>query len=247
MSLVLVSSLSAISPGLNSYFLGSGGTEPYTYAVLSGGAGGTIDPDTGFYTAPANADPEKPTDTIEVTDADASTAQLKILVGSALLLFCDIIQKEMGLADGRVYLWDQKIMQPTDKDLYIAVSEIQCKPFGNTNRADSSGSGLDAVQSVNMLSVLGIDVISRGPAARDRKAEVLMALQSTYSEQQQEANSFFIGKLPSAAQFVVLNEVDGAAIPYRYRLAINIQYIVTKNKAVSYFDEFGDVEVTTDP
>lgn len=245
MSLALTASLTAISPGLNSYFLGTGGVEPYTYAVLAGGAGGTIDPDSGFYTAPASADPEKPTDTIEVTDADANTARLKILVGSALLLFCDIIQKEMGLADGRVYLWDQKLMQPTDKDIYIAVSEIQCKPFGNTNRFN--GSTHESDQSVNMLSVLGIDIISRGPAARDRKADVLMALQSTYSEQQQEANSFFIGKLPSAAQFIVLNEVDGAAIPYRYRISINMQYVATKNKAVSYFDDFDSAETTTEP
>lgn len=249
MSLALTSSMSAMSPGLSTFFLGSGGTEPYLYEVLPDGAGGMIDDTTGEYSAPliANEDPAKSTDIIQVTDADNNTATLPILIGSALLLFCEILQKEMGLNNGRVYLWDQKINQPHDNDLYIAVSEISCKPFANTNFSDGSGLDMNEIQSINMLSVLGIDLISRGPSARDRKAEVLMALNSTYAEQQQEVNSFFVGKLPSGAQFVNLSEIDGAAIPYRYRISVNIQYMVRKVKAIPYFDDFEDAEITTEP
>lgn len=248
MSLSLNQTKTALIPNLTASFLAAGGVEPYVYSVLPGGAGGSIDPDTGLYTAPSSVqeDPSKLYDTIQVTDANDDTATATILVGTPLLLFCEIIQREMGLADGRVMLWDQKKFQPTDSGLYIAVSVQSERPFGNTIRPSSSGWG-ESVQALNVLATLNLDIISRGPSARDRKEEVLLAVNSIYSQFQQEANSFSIGKLPAGSRFVNLSQVDGAAIPYRFQIAVNVQYTVTKQKPVDYFDEFQDVQVTTQP
>lgn len=249
MSLALSQSATAIIPGLFAGFLASGGTAPYTYSVLPGGAGGSIN-SLGEYDAPASTNSDDPRtlyDTIQVVDSLAAVATAQILVGNPLLLFCEIIQREMGLANGRVYLWDQKIMQPTDAGIYIAVSVPSCKPFANTIQTDGGGSGLDALQVVNMLATLEIDIISRGPGARDRKEEVVLALNSIYAQSQQETNSFYIGKIPPSARFLNLSNIDGAAIPYRYKIAVNMQYAVTKRKAVPYFDNFEAVEPVTDP
>lgn len=249
MALELRATNTALGPGLTSSFLGVGGTAPYTYAVLAGGAGGSVNSSTGVYTAPSalDPDPKKAYDTIQVTDAAAQTVTKRILVGNVLLLFCEILQRELGLADGRVYLWDQKIMQPTDSDLYIAVGVVNAKPFANTNKFTSVDSdNANSVQSVNMMSVLSIDLISRGPAARDRQAEVLMALNSNYAEYQQALNSFFVGKLPAGSQFVNISEIDGAAIPYRFRISINVQYFVKKSSPVEFFDQFVNPTVATE-
>lgn len=248
MSLILTQTKTALAPGLTASFLGSGGTEPYAYSVLPDGAGGTVNSGSGLYTAPdsASSDPSLLYDTIEVADDSGETARSSILVGNALLLFCEIIQKELELDDGRVYLWDQKIMQPTDSGLYVAVSVPTCKPFANRIYPGNDGWS-DAVQTVNMLATLDLDIMSRGPAARDRKEEVIMALNSLYAQSQQEMNSFYIGKLPPGARFVNLSFIDGAAIPYRFKISVNIQYAVTKQKAVDYFDTFEEVEITTEP
>ena len=247
--LALTQTLTAIAVNLTSSFLGTGGTPPYTYAVRAGGAGGTINSSSGLYTAPAqvSSDPTQLYDTIQVTDSLGAIATAQILVGTPLLLFCEILQSELGLAPGRVYLWDQKILQPTDSCLYIAVSVPSCKPFGNTNTPDGSGSGLNSIQVAHMLATLDIDIISRGPDARDRKEEVVLALNSDYARSQQEANSFFIGKLPPGSRFLNLSQVDGAAIPYRYKISVNVQYAVTKTKAVPYFGTFQSVQVATNP
>lgn len=244
MSLVLRATKSALSPGLTSSFLASGGAEPYLYEVLSGGAGGTINATTGLYTAPSvqDPDPKKQTDTIQVTDYDGVMTTLPILVANPLELFCEIIQKELGLSNGRVYLYNQKIDQPKDNGLYIAVGILNPKPFANTNKLLSNG---DSEQSVNMLTQLSINIISRGPAARDRKEELIMALNSDYSQRQQEANSFSIGRISSS--FVNLSEVDGAAIPNRFNITVNVTYFVKKTKPVDYFNDFADAEVTTEP
>lgn len=252
MSLSLSASYTAIGAGLQSSFLGAGGTEPYTYSVLPGGAGGSIEngsTEPGLYTAPSilSSDASKSYDTVQVMDSLGATATLQILVGTPLLLFCDILQRELGLANGRVYLWDQKIMQPTDSGLYIAVGIMSSRTFGNANHPDGSGVGLNAIQSVNVMDLMSIDIISRGPEARDRKTEVILALNSDYAQSQQELNSFRIGQLPAGGQFINLSEIDGAAIPYRFRISANLQYFVRKVKAVPYIDDFAPVTITTEP
>lgn len=238
-ALTLAPSKVVIGPSITRSFGASGGTSPYTYSVVPGGAGGSIDSD-GTYTAPTGV---YGVDTVKVTDSAMvpaiSTSQ--VLVSSPLQLLCDILQTQMGLADGRVYLWDQKIKAPTDSGLFIAVSELNTKPFGNSNKFDSDG---NQVQSVNIHSTVSIDIISRDLSALQRREEVTMALNSVYSEQQQEANSFRVFPLPS--NIVNLSDIDGAAIPYRFNISVNMQYFISKTSGVPYFNDFQDTEVVVD-
>lgn len=252
MSLALSKSVTAMAPGFSTAVVGQGGTPPYTYSIIPGGAGGSIIPEglnEARYTAPlvAPINPAQQLVTLQVEDDVGAIATGQILIADPLLLVCEIIQREMSLANGRVYLYDQKIMQPTDNDLYIAVGVLNCKPFGNTNTPAPAMSGMDSIQSLNMLATLSLDIISRSTAALRRKEELIMALNSTYANQQQERYSFFIGKLPPGAQFVNLSNIDGAAIPYRFNISVNIQYFSRKVKAIDYFDEFSEVEVVTEP
>lgn len=235
MTLAVRQSISAVAPKIPASFGGVGGVAPYLYSVVADGAGGSINPETGMYTAPSyfTSDPSRNYDTILVTDASGATATAMILVATPLLLVCDIIQKELGLANGRVWLWDQKIMQPKDFGLYIAISVPLCKPFGNVNRFVDGKED----QSVNMFATLDIDIISRGPEARDRKEEVILALKSSYAQSQQEANSFHLATISSS--FLNLSQLDGSAIPYRYKISVNMQYAFVKpEKNVPYYEDF---------
>lgn len=247
--ITLAQTKTAVAVNITSSFAASGGTEPYTYSVLPNGAGGTIDPLTGKYTAPSTVptDPKKLFDTIQVVDAVAEEATSQIMVGDPLLLLCEIIQKELGLANGRVFIWDQKIFQPHDHDLYIAVSEAMAKPFSNNVEKDATDGWSKPIQSANMMATIDLDILSRGPAARVRKEEVILALNSLYAQAQQETNSFYIGKLPAGSKFINLSMIDGAAIPYRYRISVNLQYAVVRQKDFDYYDEFEPVETDTDP
>lgn len=251
-ALVLFQTLSAIGVNLTTSFGASGGTPPYTYSVRPNGAGGTITSD-GTYTAPPVVNggtygpPKQIYDVIQVRDAAKNIATAKVLVGNPLLLFCDVIQNQLGLPDGRVYLWDQKITEPTDAGLYVAVSVLSCKPFANTNDPNGSGDGIDSLQSVNMYAQLQLDIISRDTEARDRKEEVILALKSDYARQQMAANSFGIGELPPGSQFVNLSHQDGAAIPYRFAISVAMQYFYVKNQAVPFFDSFATPQVVTNP
>jgi hypothetical protein len=224
--------------GLTTYFSAVGGTSPYTYSVLPNGAGGTIDPVSGLYTSPSDTG----IDIISVVDAASNSTTATIEISTPLQLVCDIIQTQMNLSQGQVYLWDQKLFIPTDDRLYVAVGVLSCKPFGNSNTIDSNGNSL---QVASMQATVSIDILSRGPDARDRKEQVLLALNSNYAESQQELNSFYIGKLSQS--FVNLSEIDGPAIPYRFNISFLMQYFVSITQAVPYFSQFSKPEVITDP
>jgi hypothetical protein len=237
MSITLAQTYSAIGYANTASFQGIGGSAPYTYSVEELGAGGTINASSGIYTAPSilNSSPNHAYDTILAVDQMGSVSTAQILIGTPLILFCDVIQKFMNLDMSHCYLWDQKIFQPTDSSLYVIISVESCKIIGNTLSYDSNG---NSIQNVNMYNLLGLDIISRGPAARDQKELVIAALNSQYSEQQQEKNAFFIGRV--STNFVNLSHIDGAAIPYRFRISIGFQYKIQTILPIDYFSDFNN-------
>lgn len=243
--MTLSSFLSAIRTGMQTQFFPIGGVAPFSYEVLEGGAGGTINSE-GLYTAPNIYG----VDTIRVTDSSPDpddpleilplVAEHSIGIMGPSQLVCDILQKELGLANGQVYFYNQKINIPKDDKMYIAVGVLSSKIFGNTNRF------VDGVskQSVNSRVALSIDIMSRSSIAFDRKEEVLMALNSDYAKVMQSANNFYIARLPENCNN--LSEEDGAAIPYRFNFAIGIQYTVNKTSNVAYYEEFKNEVIDND-
>lgn len=245
MSVTLSQSRKAVLPGGFVSFLASGGIAPYTFSVKPDGVGGTIDPSNGVYIGPqAIVNQRVTSDTILVVDDVGDEAEAIVSIGGPLTLLCDIIQTEMSLPNGRVYLWNQKLMQPTDSDLYIAVSVLHDEPIANVNRQVSVGPDLVSEQYVLVRSIVGIDMISRGPIAREARLDLLLAINSNYSQQQQNSNGFSIGRLPANKTMVALNQVEGSAIPYRFHTDISMQYAYSKNSAVDFFDNFPGFEVT---
>lgn len=244
MSLTLTQNYTAVVPGATFVqFLATGGTAPYSYSVMSGGAGGTINSSAGNYSAPSTMvayPPKNLFDTIQVTDSASATAQSQVMVATPLFLICDIIHQGMGLDPFHCFLWDQKVFQPTDSGLYVTVSMPSCKPFGNSYRTLHDGT---IQQYVSMWARVDFDAISRGPAARDQKELIILALNSFYSQSQQEANGFYIGKIPIMGGFVNLSQIDGDAIPYRYKISFAIQYQMNLTQTVPYYDTFSTAQL----
>lgn len=235
--------------GYTCNFQATGGVEPYVYSVAASGAGGSIN-SSGVYTAPdvpsANGTgaPIQKFDTIQVTDANADVVTAQILILTPLELVCEIIAQQLGLANGQVMIYNQKWNVPQDSKLYVTLEVLNPKPFGNSNKSEIVNGVLCEVQSVNFSTMLQIDLWSRSTLALERKEEVIMALRSQYADRLMSAYSFWIA--PITSTFVNLSSSDGAAIPYRFNLAVNVQYAVQKVKAVDYFDEV-TAEAYTDP
>lgn len=244
MSLQVLQTYTAVtnSQGLSVPFGATGGSSPYLFSVLPGGAGGSIGSLTGIYTAPATIG----IDVIQVTDS-ASTpaiANASLAVLSAIQLVADIIRSEMGLSQDQVYLYNQKYDIPLDSRLYVAVGMNSLKSFGNRPRYVGGSSALTAIQTTNVVASLSIHVFSRSVLALLQKEQVLLALSSPYAESQMELNSFFVA--PVTTSISDISVVDGAAIPYHYFFSVNLQYFSQKTTSPAYFSTFPMTSVITD-
>lgn len=227
----------AMGKGISSSYQGAGGVPPYTYTVIPDAdfpSGGSINAN-GLYVA----GPQEGIDVIRVTDSTSAFAEQTVHVLNPLELFADIVAKEMGLAEDQVYIYNQKIKPITDDRLYIAIGIAFDKHFGNSTKAEPTADGMVVVQSTNVQSNLSIDILSRGDDARNRRYEIVLALNSIYSQTQQELNSFKVGVVPQ--NFNNLSREEGAAIPFRFNINVFVQYFVKKVKPVAYYDVFQGV------
>lgn len=242
MSLALIQNITACRPGLAIPFGAAGGTPPYVYSLAALGAGGTIDASTGLYTAPATApvSPANPIDRVIVTDAALATSTGNILIGDPLVLFCEVLARQAGLASNRVWIYNQKINEPTDSNPYIVVQILSVKPFGNSCRMDDDGNEL---RTANLHIMLSLDIKSRSINAMAVRDKLVYGLVGQYPESQQELNSFYIS--PLISNMLNLGELDGAAIPYRYNATASLQYAVSNLAAVPYFGTFNDPVIVT--
>ena len=237
--------LTTVMPRVLALFTASGGTAPYVYSVVAGGAGGTINSSTGVYTAPdeLNIDPAKSFDTIISTDAALVEQTTTINISSHLGMLCDIIRTELSLDADQVIIFDQKYTIPNDSRLYITVGEISSKAFASSNREEEISGGYYEVQTTNVRSIVSINIASKSIEALFKKLQVHMALSSYYSQKQQESSSFQIAKISSMINNI--SSIDGIAIPYRFNFTLSVQYAETKLKLIEYYDTFSNVSVET--
>lgn len=157
-------------------------------------------------------------------------------------VLADIIQHELGLADGRVMLADQKFNIANQKGLYISLEYVNPgKIIANINTPDMTVNPPVEVQSVTSVSVVQVDMMSFDETARTQMDDVAMALNSTYSVQQQERYQLQISRNP--APFNDNSNLEITAMLKRYTTTVTITSMKIKSKVVEYFDTFQTPEV----
>lgn len=246
--LIIQQSATALRGGLTANFGAQGGTPPYAFSVAQyvagiSGAGGTIDPATGVYTAPpyARMNQRNFYDQVTVTDSVGATASTWILVGTSWMMVMDVLRTDLNLDVQHCYFWDQKIDMPEDNGLIIVIGLNRGKPLA-TNlgpvgapAGQGQGPGWDQVQSWTQVnSTLDLHVYSRGMDAVFRLPEVFVSLDSPYSRAQQATCGFYLSKIPHDA--VDASGVDGSAIPYHYVVSCEMIWTHSKTLQPPYFD-----------
>jgi hypothetical protein len=172
-----------------------------------------------------------------------------------LKILVDIVRREMRLKADQVVIYNQRWIIPPDDRLYVAISVTGSAPFG-VNRKYASSSATDPQTgqpvptlneelSVNTRDILTFNIYSASGEARERRNELIFALESTYAEQQMEKYSFLIGSVPTS--YVDVSEEEGTKIINRYAITYNVQYAQSASNPVEYFDKFQDVALTLQP
>lgn len=157
------------------------------------------------------------------------------------LLVADIITNELQINASRVVVYGGNYKAPKDGNLYVIISTRNSRVLGNTNKFDDNT--LEEVKSTNIFANLEIELTSKNRDAYERKEEVIMALTSTYSIQQQEKNNF---KIFRNGDILDLTFIEGTSSLYRFVIPITINYLKIKRTSVEYFDKQREVEINVE-
>lgn len=155
----------------------------------------------------------------------------------------DIIRQEMALPVQNVWIKSQNRKFPNTQDLFAVVGTVDSPAFSNvkTIREETDSGAVLEVQQVQFREVVNIDLISENDQARERRAELVLAINSYYAQQVQEANNFKIFKIPSF--FVDSTDAEGGSQLNRFTLSIICHTWYRKEKVLSsdngdYYNDF---------
>lgn len=147
----------------------------------------------------------------------------------------DIIRTELGLSQQNIWIHSQnRKIPPQSMELYVTVGCVDFLPISSKSRYDSSND--KEVQTVYGRASVQIDILSRSLEARQRRAELLMALNSFYSKEIQDRYQFRIFELPS--RFMNTSSLEGGSEINRFTLVIRAMISEDKVKGADYYDTF---------
>lgn len=147
----------------------------------------------------------------------------------------DIIRKELGLSQQNVWIHSQnRKIPPQSQELYVTVGCVDFLPISSKSRYNPEDDS--EIQTVYGRASVQIDILSRSIEARQRRAELLMALNSFYSKEIQDKHQFRIFELPS--RFINTSSLEGGSEINRFSLIIRAMISEDKIKDSSYYDVF---------
>lgn len=147
----------------------------------------------------------------------------------------DIIRTEMGLNQQNIWIHSQnRKIPPQSMELYVTVGCVDFLPISSKSQYNPDED--TEVQTVYGRASVQIDILSRSLEARQRRAELLMALNSFYSKEIQDKHQFRIFELPS--RFINTSSLEGGSEINRFSLIIRAMISQDKVKSSAYYDKF---------
>lgn len=155
----------------------------------------------------------------------------------------DIIRKEMDLDQQHIWIQAQnRKIPPNSNDLYVVVGVVDFLPISSKSYFKEIQES-DDVATIERQILYGranvqVDIFSRSNEARNRRGEILMALNSFYSKEVQDSKQFRIFELPST--FINLSGLAGGSDINRFTMRFYAMIAESKDKSSEYYDTFNE-------
>ena len=149
----------------------------------------------------------------------------------------DILKNGMALNNEQIYIYNQDFKIPETSGLFVLLQYNNSVNYSSTNQFVSEGAG-EAQENISMLTKENytINVISKNDEARQRKEEVVMALNSNFSQNQQGLHQFQIAKISNG--FINVSELEGAGMLNRFAINIDCTGFYNKINNITFYDDF---------
>lgn len=122
----------------------------------------------------------------------------------------------------------------TDK-LQITVKAGFFKTYSNRNDVQEINNKFCEVQNLNQSCMVQIDCYSRNNEARERHHEVIMAMNSTYAQQQMDLYNFKLGLIGNEMN---TSGLDGGSDINRFTITYSAIIHHQKITEIDYYDKF---------
>lgn len=154
-----------------------------------------------------------------------------------------VIRRSLHLSGEQVILARQKYEIPSDSSLLVVLSLEEPRPIGNNSRTvPDAALGMKENQYLSMRDLVQIDVLAMtnpktgANEARDKRNQVVLALQSVLSEQEQESLQYSLARVP--ASFANTSALEATQFLERYTATVAVFYGEEADQYPSYFDSF---------
>lgn len=159
-------------------------------------------------------------------------------------MILDILAHEMGLAkDQDIWIFNQNKKIPNDDKLYVVVGfqDATGGIISVTNTVEPTDTGMKEIQKVIAREVIQVDIASASNEALARRWEIILALRSVFSQQQQEKYGIKIFRIPQS--FVNTSSAEGGSQFNRFTALVVCHASHYKEKVLSscegdYYDDF---------
>lgn len=157
----------------------------------------------------------------------------------------DILKDCMSLTDDQIFIYNQDFKVPETSGLFIVMQYNSSQNYSTNNEFIPADEGVEGAQEkISMLNreSYTINVISKNDEARQKKEEVVMSLNSNYSQDQQGLYQFKIANLSDS--FTNVSELEGAGMLNRFAITVNLLAFYDKTLNTSYYDTFtNEIEI----
>ena len=151
----------------------------------------------------------------------------------------DIIKEFMTLVDGQIFIYNQDFKLPESSGLFVVLQYNSSKNYSSTNEFIPAPEGMLGGQekiTTLMKEEYTINVISKNDEARERKEEIIMALNSNLSQDKQGLYQFQIARISNS--FTNVSELEGAGMINRFAINISLLAFYDKLLDTTYYDDF---------
>jgi hypothetical protein len=134
-------------------------------------------------------------------------------------IIVDIISQGMALPKDTIWVRDENHIIPPDKRLYIVVGMVDSQVLSNTNTVVPTDAGMTQKFTVQTVDRMQIDIFSASEEAMFRRWEVLAALTSVYSIQQQEKYNIQLAPIPR--NFINTTSTEGGSRLKKFSIVVS--------------------------
>ena len=153
-----------------------------------------------------------------------------------IVVLVNLIREELSLAADQVVVYNQAWAIPPDERMYVVVEFRNGEPYAQSKTYRPTDTDLISVQTQNVREDYTIRLYCSGPESRQRKQEILFALNSDRAERYMELYNFKFANLPVSFQDV--SAVEATARLNRYDLDFNLLVSYKQERSTLYYDTF---------